>query len=770
MATLEEYRAWQAQQNQVPPAFDEEETQRKLEVERKRQEYEIWKKVQAAKQQAAEEQKPRLEAQQKLKDQGVWAGRGDRAGPASYESWGDKDTVKNMAEGVKKAWKGDAEFPDLPAISDTEQWKKGVGAFSKVARAPFSGDEGQANLFLNAKDEEGVSFAAKGYKADKDANGNIMIVDRQGKPVAYANKPGADLEDAVKIGAEIGLMAIPGIGVASKLAKLGTGAKMAAGALAGTEVAADAVAQGLSGEEGYDVARGAFAALGGAASEVIGQVGKVMMDDATRPFLLQKGKDVAQKIGIDNPTDEIAVALGLREEGRLAADIDDKTFRSLNMMDQQGGGKNVLTRGQQMDLAGDPNAQRQLQTEAKYRKRGSNEMERAQFESGQQIEGMAGRQFQGGDVDSRNRIGSMIRTGNKRMDEASAQYKEAIQRLDERDLDITKARRLYESLDQRTDTIVSSFKKSDLLRSAGGSDQLDQFIPTWERYMERQMGKDRSRSLADVFEMSEAINEGYRNSKGAEKAFFGRLRKEFKDWESNELPAVLGRDAQEDLAKFQQARSNYARQINTFNPENKGDRVGQAIKDMREEGIQPKVALRRLFGGDEANIDLTRQELSKLLRAAPVGQRREMANEVKTLLDNRTFGKPVAGKSVAETDTPFQSLSDSMSTMYKGELKDVAERVFTKKELAERADMLRLVNMMAREEKAMGRNVQNFYARLPELGGIRAVLNTNDLMVQLQKPKVKAALKRIYQEQKRTGRWVGPALTGAFLAEESQGE
>jgi hypothetical protein len=163
--------------------------------------------------------------------------------------------------GVKSAILGDAEFPDLPSAREADL----TGLRSNIAAA---------TTLPGLEDERYAQALAKqtGLQVTTDANGNFMLVDPQtGDPVAYANKPGLDLEDVVRTGA----FAAPFL-AGGGLAHAGTRGLGLVGrtlAVGGADAAVDAAQQlassGAAGDLEFDPLRSALAAGGGLIGELV---------------------------------------------------------------------------------------------------------------------------------------------------------------------------------------------------------------------------------------------------------------------------------------------------------------------------------------------------------------------------------------------------------------------------------------------------------------------------------------------------------------------
>lgn len=170
--------------------------------------------------------------------------------------------IADAGRGLIGAIQGDAQYPDLPAMTSTmdvqRNWRTGLAA-------GFGNDEDlmRETLKLNPNLSEGV-----------DANGNPLLVDKQGNPVAYANKPGLDIDDIGRGIAKVTAFA-PAAGGAALAASKGFLARVGAGTAGAA--ATDSTMQKLAGREDIDLAQTALTgAMGGAAEAMAPAIGRAV--------------------------------------------------------------------------------------------------------------------------------------------------------------------------------------------------------------------------------------------------------------------------------------------------------------------------------------------------------------------------------------------------------------------------------------------------------------------------------------------------------------
>lgn len=180
------------------------------------------------------------------------------------------DFIEKPARALGGMIAGDAEYPDMPDAAEAGLNK----SLSGLASAAFGDDKDWMKTLLENHPD---------LSAGEDANGNAMLM-RDGKPVAYVNRPGLDTADVARFTAKAGAF-IPAGRAAQAVGRFGMAARASMGAAASG--ATDAGMQMAAGRDEIDAQQVILTGALGAGSE------------AVAPVLGRAVGAVAKKFGVD---------------------------------------------------------------------------------------------------------------------------------------------------------------------------------------------------------------------------------------------------------------------------------------------------------------------------------------------------------------------------------------------------------------------------------------------------------------------------------------
>ena len=671
------------------------------------------------------------------------------AGKSSGEAIGG--AVKGAGKAIAEGWTGDAEFEELPALWDTPEWKRTVGKGGKAANL-ISGDRGTANIFLGAN--EGA-----GYGTKEDANGNLMITNSAGTPIGYANKPGMDMQDAARIGIELGVTAIPVVGVAAKAAQAGRLARMSM--IAGTEVAADSALQSLASAgagknilEGWDPLRTIMAATTGPLAEAGGLAVQAFRSKLAKGSRIARGKEIASKLNLSDPegvmTNERAARLSdiyesmaKGEEGILKYDIDPNLRAAIADLELQN--IPISASGGQATFGNSA-----LKREAELSARGGstgffgkNKLAEQADDNLEAVTKISERNLVKHDLNTRDSLSSAIKSGEARKGAVNERYSSAVEALDSKFTN----RKVFSDMDEKAQAIFADAEQSGLFDAFGKTKEMKRFRDAWQKYATKQAGPERDKSLKQVVDLSEDLNQLIREAPdGKVKRMFQSLRGSFDQWEKEYLPTQVGKESREALSEFNSARSRYRQHKQTYTPQFKGDSTRATIESLTKGEIEPKNAIAQIFGKDAVKDTLTRKDLVRVLKATPPKMRGQARGDIKQLIDQRTFGTPSTGNAGQGTIEDVKRIQTGLRRLIDGDLKDVAGHVFSKKEIQEKKNALAIMDMLSKAEKAHPTQDASFYVRTGAIGGLRTVLGYDDLVRHFNSSEVKEMLKPLLVE------------------------
>ena len=650
-----------------------------------------------------------------------------------------KSGGEDVATALESVVRGDAEFPQKPSIKDTKEWKENVPIPHKAA-ALISDPEDIAQTFVNWNPEGG-------YRTQRDKQGNVVVADKKGVVKGYGNKPGGDTDDLIKFGAEAATYGLPG-GAAVKLtSKAGKIKRLLSVVTA--EVGADSALQSLDLHEGWQPTRTGMAAVTAPLALFGGRIIEDVGSAALKKRYLEEGREIAKKMGITDPGEEVSLGAFFHSKGMTnLKDIPDEAFHAK----QQGFD---MTEGDIIGTFGEKGRERALIENIAPELREVKGKQIEQFGEYVRTRPDGTPRYSPEELAHRESLaGGITGEATKVKKAANIRYEKAKVDLQREEL----PRGSAAELDQVTTPVIDAFEKDILGAATTETGKMQNTITAWRTTMANlQKG---GASLDEVRKISENVNSGLKAAKKAgneqEVKFFTRMKEEVADWEDKDLMPSLGKDQAEVFDEFRGSRKQYAESRAPYQPEGKEDIIGRQMQRLTRDKGSPKQIVGEIFGTEDLPSSLEKNTIQRVLKGTPPKKRKEMNAEVKQLIDNRIFGSPKTG---AAKGTPgeVQRVRDGLYRVLEGDLKDVGDHLYTKAERREMGEQLKFITNILKVGDGGSQAQGNLYARLPEIGGARAVLNMATLRRWWNRPEVRRRARPL--SKRKSGKSYGAAAS-----------
>mgnify|MGYP000117478094 CR=1 FL=1 len=519
------------------------------------------------------------------------------AGAEGADAAGDAggNWLERTGQKIAGAFQGDATL-ELPNITQA-----GLGNSMSVGAASMMGSDEE---YMRAVLEQYPQ-----YSEGQDENGNAVVLDEGGKPLAYVNQPGLDPEDAYRFFGKAAAFVPAGkiaAGAGRAASSLGRfGQRLAAGATlnAGTDVAMQEAVKAAGGKDEVDAGQAVTAGI-------IGGAGEALLAPAAGRFVKAlRGR---------KPTPEQAervARVALRESGG-AGDMSREQLRTMGRRLIESGDEITpeaaaaeafglkLTRGQMM-----PDGT-EAQRAAKFKQLSLEE----ELKSMPEQKGQRLRDLQAKNDDAINaRIGEAqdrITGGN-----ASENVMEAAERVKVGAQDANEAlgRRVDEAYSQ-ADSLDASLIGDSITglhgriqrRLAAGDIEVDELTPagrktleSLKRFSERaEEGAPPSTRFKLVERQRRIINQNFGKITGGnktDKALITQIKKAYDEELDRAFRQGLYEGDDEILDVIKNARSLRAEQGAKFD---RDSRAGKAVNELLEikDSMSPERVIRRMIG------------------------------------------------------------------------------------------------------------------------------------------------------------------------------
>ncbi|MCD6525948.1 MAG: hypothetical protein J7K75_03020 [Desulfuromonas sp.] len=645
------------------------------------------------------------------------------------------------AVNLEESWKGNAEFPELPHIADTEVFNKNQNWLAD-AKNVFRSPDSLAQSFLQQANK-GAKGREPQYRKGKDSSGNMIIEKRGAKdyePFAYINTSGMDWRDV----RDTAVQTAPYIaaGMLSGGFTAGMPWLFRAGSMVASEEATLFATKGFAGEKVSEAdmwLTGLTAPLGVTGLNKV--AGKAFVGEAFSTKQMDAARILAQKSGVKTPTEHTINLFAQREAGQISKKYSDMSLITA--------GETGMPLSKADMMPETTQAERLAKGKQRAKEAGLSDV--AEMSENVNEQAIKQREFIEGKRDLANASRPEAQTGNEfielvggqaRSEKAAAEQLYSVRPFAStqqvptgspvttvgavpshqgvRAGLVTKVEPNAEILDLRARLkAVGKTHRLDLQSNKDTFKKSRKYMTNLNKDLDDMVARGKW-SIGEVDDIYRSINNQITNAKrSSDKKVLGEIKETYRDWVEKKLIPTLKPEESDSMRQLFNASDAYGEYIRKWG---KDDAVGKIVSDIANGKADPELVIPALFGGE--TIDITAKQASHIVDLLPREKQAAMQDIMREGIFRRIFASPKTGRTKEAASDVLKELDALIGS---GGRTDLGNYLFrsgskTREDLYTIRNIMELIsNDDKMKQQATGQALSALYARINTPFGFRVV-------------------------------------------------